>query len=179
MEPTESTNNFTSPSGATGSSTSSTATTGSSSSPSSTNFTPTTFSGTQRSPTTSPSPTPEIQENYLTLQNGLPHKNTYTSGEILYNVTLKYGIKTGKFSDKGKVGNMSECVRACGRMETCSLAFMLGKQCFAVACYSDALCLTKPAFSPFYKPQIAFVKHTKEIVSGENRILCCRWIEFL
>ncbi|XP_066025157.1 uncharacterized protein [Pocillopora verrucosa] len=168
VEPTESTNNFTSPSGATGSSTSSTATTGSSSSPSSTNFTPTTFSGTQRSPTTSPSPTPEIQENYLTLQNGLPHKNTYTAGEILYNVTLKYGIKTGKFSDKGKVGNMSECVRACGRMETCSLAFMLGKQCFAVACYSDALCLTKPAFSPFYKPQIAFVKHTKEIVSANK-----------
>ncbi|XP_022798423.1 uncharacterized protein LOC111336565 isoform X1 [Stylophora pistillata] len=168
VEPTESTNNFTSPSSATGSSTSSTATTGISSSTSSSDFTPTTFSGTQRSPTTWPSPTPEIQENYLTLQNGLPHKNTYTAGEILYNVTLKYGIKTGKFSDKGKVGNMSECVRACGRMETCSLAFMLGKQCFAVACYSDALCLTKPAFSPFYKPQIAFVKHTKEIVSANK-----------
>ena len=52
-------------------------------------------------------------------------------------------------------------------METCSLAFMLGKQCFAVSCYNDALCLTKPAFSPFYKPKIAFVKHTKEVVTGK------------
>ena len=147
-----------------GSSTFSTASTGTPSSTIANDYTPTTQTGTQG---TSPSPTPHIQENYLTLQNGLPLKNTYTAGDILYNVTLKYGIKAGKFNDKGKLGNMSDCIKACGRMETCSLAFMLGKQCFAVSCYNDALCLTKPAFSPFYKPKIAFVKHTKEVVAGK------------
>lgn len=166
--PTESTRNSTSSTGATGTSTFSTGTSASSSSTASTDFTPTTLTGTQRSPSTStPSPTPAIHENYLTLQDGLPHKNTYMAGEILFNVTLKYGIKAGKFNDKGKLGNMSECVRACGRMESCSLAFMLGKQCFAVSCYNDALCLTKPAYSPFYKPKIAFVKHTKVVVTGK------------
>lgn len=97
----------------------------------------------------------------------MPHKNTYTAGEILSNVTLKYGIKAGRFSDKGKVANMTECIRACGKLETCSLAFMLGKQCFAVSCYSDTLCVTKPAFSPFYKPKIAYVKHKKEPITGK------------
>lgn len=148
----------------TGISTSSIAFTEISSSTSSNDFTPTTGYSSQA---TSASPTTRIQENYLTLQDGVPLRNTYTSGDILYNVTLKFGIKAGKFSDKGKVGNMSDCIKACGKMETCSLAFMLGKQCFAVSCYDNALCLTKPAYSPFYKPQIAFVKHTKEIFIGK------------
>lgn len=51
----------------------------------------------------------------------------YMVGEILFNVILKYGIKVGKFNDKGKLGNMLECVRVCGRMESCSLVFMFGK----------------------------------------------------
>lgn len=55
------------------------------------------------------------------------YKNIYIVGEILYNVMLKYGIKIGKFSDKGKVGNMFECVCVCGRVEICSLVFMFGK----------------------------------------------------
>ena len=62
---------------------------------------------------------------------------------------------------------MTECIRACGKLETCSLAFMLGKQCFAVSCYSGTLCVTKPAFSPFYKPKISYVKHKKEPITGK------------
>ncbi|XP_015765053.1 PREDICTED: uncharacterized protein LOC107343965 [Acropora digitifera] len=158
--PTESSTANTTP---TGSSTPNTTPTGSL-----TSAVPSDVVGTQRSPTISPSPTAHIEENYLTLQNDMPHKNTYTAGEILSNVTLKYGIKAGRFSDKGKVANMTECIRACGKLETCSLAFMLGKQCFAVSCYSDTLCVTKPAFSPFYKPKISYVKHKKEPITAET-----------
>lgn len=100
-----------------------------------------------------------MKEDFVTLHDGQPQLTSYTADPILHNVTLKYGIKAGKFLDKGHVTNMSECIRACGREESCSLAFMLGRQCFSVACHNEDMCRTKPAFSPFYKPQIAFVKH--------------------
>lgn len=51
-----------------------------------------------------------IEENYLILQDDLLYRNIYMVGEILYNVMLKYGIKVGRFSDKGKVVNMIDCV---------------------------------------------------------------------
>lgn len=107
-----------------------------------------------------------MQEHFVTLQDGQPQLTSYTAEPIRHNATLKYGIKSGKFLDKGHASNMSECIRACGREDTCSLAFMLGRQCFSVACHSDAMCQTKPAFSEFYKPQLAFVKHHKVSSKG-------------
>ncbi|XP_066025158.1 uncharacterized protein [Pocillopora verrucosa] len=189
VEPTESTNNFTSPSGATGSSTSSTATTGSSSSPSSTNFTPTTFSGTQRSPTTSPSPTPEIQENYLTLQNGLPHKNTYTAANkpkpsdvsqcrasaVHNDVTLVGGINAGKFTDLGNADNMSLCTQRCCMKSACDVAFMLENECYGVSCLNESLCESRPARNPArYNPRIAYVYHDtkKDKASPQQKNVC-------
>ena len=100
-----------------------------------------------------------MTEHFVRLQDGQPQLTSYTAEPILHNVTLKYGIKAGKFLDKGHATNMSECIRACGREEACTLAFMLGRQCFSVVCHSEATCRTKAAFSPFYKPQLAFVKH--------------------
>ncbi|EDO46077.1 predicted protein [Nematostella vectensis] len=112
-----------------------------------------------------------MQEDFVTMQNGVPKRIHYTAGPIHENVTLKYGISSGKFMDQGRVRTIHECIRMCGRQPDCDLAFMLGVQCFSVGCKSKSLCVTKPAFSAFYNPKITFVTHRKvfEAVSSHKR----------
>eukprot|EP00794_Sanderia_malayensis_P011221 gene11221-12400_t len=83
----------------------------------------------------------------------------YSAGEIMPNVTVASGIKAGTFTDKGAIERMEDCVRSCGETSDCNVAFKLGKQCFSVACFHKDTCATKPAFSAFYNPLVAFVKH--------------------
>ena len=99
------------------------------------------------------------QEDFVVMENGHAQRVAYVAGPILYNVTLRLGIKAGKFTDKGRQKGMSECIRTCGKEPSCDLAFMLGKQCFAVTCNKGESCHTKPTFSKFFNPQIAYVKH--------------------
>ncbi|XP_031554877.1 uncharacterized protein LOC116291804 isoform X2 [Actinia tenebrosa] len=115
--------------------------------------------------------TTSMREDFVTLKNGKPKRIVYMAGKVQYNVTLKYGIKSGKFMDEGQVSNISQCISRCGRQPDCDLAFMLGKQCFAVSCSSKALCITKPAFSLFYNPVIVFVTHRKiyDTVKSQQR----------
>ncbi|KAK3699402.1 hypothetical protein QZH41_018563 [Actinostola sp. cb2023] len=105
--------------------------------------------------------TTSMREDFVTMKNGQPERIVYTAGRIHYNQTLKYGIKSGKFMDKGKVVNISQCISACGRQPDCDVAFMLGTQCYAVSCHTKTLCLTKPAYSAFYNPVIVFVTKRK------------------
>ena len=86
-------------------------------------------------------------------------KYVYFADSVMKNVTLSSGISAGTFTDRGKIDSMDDCVKACGNADDCHLAFMLGKQCFSVSCYNVDVCHTKPAFSDYYQPQIAFVKH--------------------
>ena len=59
---------------------------------------------------------------------------------IHFNYTLKGGYKAGNFSDLGKVADMTACIRMCCGRKNCDVAMMLEKNCYAVHCYSDALC---------------------------------------
>ena len=86
-------------------------------------------------------------------------KFIYSAGAVVPNTTLVSGISAGTFTDKGSFESMEECVKSCGETSNCDVAFKLGKQCFNVACYSKDTCNIKPAFSAFYNPLIAFVKH--------------------
>lgn len=61
------------------------------------------------------------------------------------NVTLRGGIKAGKFTKHGVGGNMNTCIDECCQDETCNVAFMPGTVCYTVSCYSDALCESIPA----------------------------------
>ena len=83
----------------------------------------------------------------------------YKADEPLSNVTLKSAINAGKFEDKGKVDSINDCIKICGENSQCDVAFMLSSQCFTVHCASTESCETKPAYSNFYKPQLAFIKH--------------------
>lgn len=86
-------------------------------------------------------------------------KFIYSIAAVLPNVTLAAGINAGTFTDKGPIESMDDCIKSCGQTSNCDVAFKLGKQCFGVACYSQDTCQTKPAFSAFYNPLIAKIKH--------------------
>ena len=78
-------------------------------------------------------------------------------GATQYNVTLRGGIKAGKFLDKGIVGSMKECTRFCCAEDTCNVAFLIRDNCFLVACKDYNGCRLKPALSEYYHPQLAYV----------------------
>jgi len=61
------------------------------------------------------------------------------------NVTLRGGIKAGKFLKHGVVKDMKTCIDACCQDETCNVAFMPGNNCYTVNCYSEQLCESIPA----------------------------------
>lgn len=83
----------------------------------------------------------------------------YKADAPIANVTLTAAINAGKFVDQGKMNSIEDCIKKCGESADCNVAFMLSSQCFSVHCFSEDTCKTKPAFSSFYSPQLAYVKH--------------------
>ena len=75
----------------------------------------------------------------------------------MYNVTLRGGITSGTFRDRGKLPNMQECLRICCIAKSCDLAFMLSNHCFSVTCKNQTLCEVVTARTSGYKPQIAYI----------------------
>ena len=78
----------------------------------------------------------------ITLSN-LPATNSKLmckNSDINYNSTLKGGIKAGNFTDLGKLGEMSTCIRMCCGRKDCDVALMLEANCYAVNCYNEDLC---------------------------------------
>eukprot|EP00794_Sanderia_malayensis_P012782 gene12782-14093_t len=61
------------------------------------------------------------------------------------NVTLRGGITSGKFTKHGYVKDLETCVDACCRDELCNVAFMPGRVCYTVQCFSEELCQSIPA----------------------------------
>ncbi|XP_065651596.1 uncharacterized protein LOC101240327 isoform X2 [Hydra vulgaris] len=79
------------------------------------------------------------------------------SSEVFYNVTLRGGLRSGKFKDRGEMEDIKQCVKICCLLENCDLAFMLSKTCFTVDCIDDSLCDAVPARSTIYSPSICYV----------------------
>lgn len=61
------------------------------------------------------------------------------------NVTLRGGIKSGKFTKHGVVKSMDTCIQQCCQDSTCDVAFMPGTTCYTVKCYSEFSCQSIPA----------------------------------
>lgn len=93
-----------------------------------------------------------------------------TNSEIMYNVTLRGGITSGTFRDRGKLPNMQECLRICCIAKSCDLAFMLSNHCFSVTCKNQTLCEVVTARTSGYKPQIAYIYARSNIVNQLNQI---------
>ena len=77
----------------------------------------------------------------VTVHHSCPASN------ILYNVTLKMGLHSGEFEKIGRVDSMDDCIELCCKADRSDVAFMLGRICYSVKCYSKELCKTVPVLS--------------------------------
>ncbi|XP_065658327.1 uncharacterized protein LOC100215004 isoform X1 [Hydra vulgaris] len=78
--------------------------------------------------------------------------------EVLYNMKLTGGLQAGKFTDIGRVKSIKTCIRyCCSDITKCDLAFMLGKRCYLVKCYSEEKCVPLPASDYAFEQKMAFV----------------------
>ena len=73
------------------------------------------------------------------------------------NVTLRNGINSGEFTDRGSVLNMEDCITQCCGDDNCNLAFVIKDTCFTVKCKDYDACSLKSAVSRYYNPRIAYV----------------------
>ena len=81
-----------------------------------------------------------------------------TQSPVLFNVTLRGGVKAGNFTDLGEVRNMQICTALCCEETDCDLAFMIGETCVAVHCFSEELCQTIKARPSSFNPQISYIR---------------------
>ena len=77
--------------------------------------------------------------------------------KVYRNVTLRDGINSGEFTDRGSVFNMEDCIKQCCSDDNCNLAFIIKDTCFTVKCKSYEACSLKAAISRYYNPRIAYV----------------------
>lgn len=75
-----------------------------------------------------------------------------TNSEIMRNVTLRGGISSGKFKDRGWMEDFRLCIKICCLTKLCDLAFMLRNNCFTVECKSEELCEAVPVKTSAEKP---------------------------
>ncbi|XP_028404361.1 uncharacterized protein LOC114527001 isoform X2 [Dendronephthya gigantea] len=61
------------------------------------------------------------------------------------NVTLRGGIKAGYFHKLAQYVAMELCIQLCCQEKGCDVAFMIGKNCYGVKCFSEELCHVVPA----------------------------------
>ena len=61
-------------------------------------------------------------------------------GPILTNVTLRHELRAGKFSRLGMAADMDTCIQMCCERDDCEMAFMPGKHCYGVDCFSQKHC---------------------------------------
>ena len=78
--------------------------------------------------------------------------------EIMYNMKLSGGLQAGKFTDIGRVKSIKTCIKYCCKdTNDCDLAFMLGKRCYMVKCFSEEKCSPLPASDYDFEQKMAFV----------------------
>lgn len=80
-----------------------------------------------------------------------------TNSEVMTNVTLKGGLRAGKFRDHGKIRHVKECVDICCLDTRCDLSFIVQDNCFSVSCFNEELCQGIKAKSPDDKPKLVYI----------------------
>ncbi|XP_020629088.1 uncharacterized protein LOC110066219 [Orbicella faveolata] len=85
-------------------------------------------------------------------------------GEIRNNVTFLHGTKSGNFTKLGKVSDLEVCMLLCCELDRCQAAFLAGKNCYSVTCFTTNHCATAPALNNKWQPVVAFVKRLYKAV---------------
>ena len=89
--------------------------------------------------------------------------------QVLHEVVLRGGSKSGKFKYLVDVEDMETCIKECCRHKVCDVALMLKDNCFLVSCHNERLCDAIPSRSSEYRPQIAYkIKHGKRRHIGKT-----------
>ena len=89
-----------------------------------------------------------------------PHANDQKClvEEVLHNVTLMGGFRSGTFTAVDYAKSMDECSSACCQSESCDMIFMVLGRCFMVRCHNIELCQpVKAKHAAQFRPQIAYV----------------------
>ena len=90
-------------------------------------------------------------------------------GPIQRNFTFRRGMKAGNFTEHGKVMNMNSCIQHCCTSASCSVAFMIRKHCYSVACSSKRDCETVLVKNTNFNTAIAFVnREEKSLNAGKT-----------
>lgn len=84
-------------------------------------------------------------------------------------MTLSDGFKSGKFLDRGELGDMSLCQKHCCKMARCDAAFMAGKRCFSVSCHSEEACQWVPASKVKHVLQLSYVTSPHKIRAQDTK----------
>lgn len=79
-------------------------------------------------------------------------------GPVLTNVTLTHELRAGKFSRLGMANDMETCIQMCCDKDDCEMAFMPGKHCYGVDCFSPEHCEIKTVKSSNLTVKIAAVR---------------------
>ena len=87
------------------------------------------------------------------------------------NVTLRGGIKAGYFRKLAQYVAMELCVQLCCQEKGCDVAFMIGKNCYGVKCFSEELCHVVPAKNAPRALLISKVDFRGEGISTEIHVL--------
>ena len=84
------------------------------------------------------------------------HVRCIQSGGIQRGFTFQRGLKAGNFTLRSEVKNMSGCMKKCCS-SSCDAAFMIGENCYSVACANKRDCKTMKAKQVDFTTAIAFV----------------------
>lgn len=85
-------------------------------------------------------------------------------GEIRNNVTFLHGTRSGNFTKLGKVSDLEVCMLLCCELDRCQAAFLAGKNCYSVTCFTTNHCATAPALNNKWQPVVAFVRRLHKAV---------------
>ena len=95
-----------------------------------------------------------------------------TNSEIMKNVTLRGGIGSGKFKDRGWMEDFRLCIKICCLTKLCDLAFMLRNNCFTVECKSEELCEAVPVKTSAEKPPLLAYIYARSLPISRGNSKC-------
>eukprot|EP00111_Clytia_hemisphaerica_P000019 TCONS_00000040-protein len=145
-------------------------TTTTTSTPTTTTSTVTTTLATTNLATTPLTTTTEIPKNVsidissITPESTVNKTETCRSNGTLTDHRFVAGMKAGIFTDHGELSDVDDipsCVKYCCLDKLCDVAYMVGRRCYTLQCFSRQTCQTFPAPNFFLNPVIAFVVRTK------------------
>ena len=113
-----------------------------------------------------------IFDHILTKETRVTDKNnTLCKNVRLFNASLRYGIKSGKFFDAGNVEDFDSCIKKCCQKVECNIAYMLKTRCYIVICSNLERCSPISSKSSYFQPRFAYVLKTKEFSEAVSYVM--------